>query len=126
MSTFADSSVRKRPTSLRKKIYRVFVGRPASHPKLGRPNKYSDAGGSTRPLVHLFTKIKGANMKAKLTTILTLIIILFAALVFPSRLSAQDKHNQYRIFNLGNLSGTASGGNNINKIRWGIWGADET
>ncbi len=65
-------------------------------------------------------------MKAKFTTSLTLIIILFAALVFPSRLSAQDKHDRYRVFNLGNLSGTASEGNTINNIGWAIGAADQS
>jgi probable HAF family extracellular repeat protein len=65
-------------------------------------------------------------MKFKLRTSLTVIIVLFAALVFPSRLSAQDKHDRYGVFNLGNLSGTASEGNTINNIGWAIGAADQS
>jgi probable HAF family extracellular repeat protein len=65
-------------------------------------------------------------MKLKLATSLTVIIVLFAALVFPSQLPAQDKHDRYRVFNLGNLSGTASEGNTINNIGWAIGAADQS
>ena len=65
-------------------------------------------------------------MKFKLTSSVTVMILLFAALVFPSRLSAQDSHDRYRVFNLGNLSGTASEGNTINNIGWSIGAADQS
>jgi probable HAF family extracellular repeat protein len=52
--------------------------------------------------------------------------LLFAALVLPLRLAAQEQADHYRLFNLGNLSGTASEGNTINNIGWAIGAADQT
>ena len=65
-------------------------------------------------------------MKFRATTCLAAMILLFAALLFPPRLSAQDRHDRYRVFNLGNLGGTASAGNTINNIGWAIGAANQS
>src|ERR1700677_1791982 len=65
-------------------------------------------------------------MKSRIRTCLIAMIVLFAALVLPLRLAAQEQPNHYRLFNLGNLSGTASEGNTINNIGWAIGAADQS
>jgi len=65
-------------------------------------------------------------MKSWIVTSITTMALLFAALVVPVRLAAQEQADHYRLFNLGNLSGTASEGNTINNIGWAIGAADQT
>jgi probable HAF family extracellular repeat protein len=65
-------------------------------------------------------------MKSWIVTFVTTMALLFAALVLPLRLAAQEQADHYRLFNLGNLSGTASEGNTINNIGWAIGAADQT
>ena len=65
-------------------------------------------------------------MKSWIVTSITTMALLFAALVVPLRLAAQEQADHYRLFNLGNLSGTASEGNTLNNIGWAIGAADQT
>ena len=65
-------------------------------------------------------------MKSWIVTSITTMALLFAALVVPVRLAAQEQADHYRLFNLGNLSGTASEGNTLNNIGWAIGAADQT
>ena len=65
-------------------------------------------------------------MKSRIRTCLIAMIVLFAALVLPLRLAAQEQPDHYRLYNLGNLSGTASEGNTINNIGWAIGAADQS
>jgi probable HAF family extracellular repeat protein len=46
------------------------------------------------------------------------LVALFAALVIPSRLAAQDQRQQYAVTDLGTLGGTFSGTNGINNRGW--------
>jgi probable HAF family extracellular repeat protein len=64
-------------------------------------------------------------MKSKILTCLTAMIVLLATLMFPVRLAAQEQPDHYRLFDLGNLGGTASEGNTINNIGWAIGAADQ-
>jgi probable HAF family extracellular repeat protein len=65
-------------------------------------------------------------MKSRIVRYMTTMALLFVALVLPLRLAAQEQPVHYRLFNLGNLSGTASEGNTINNIGWAIGAADQT
>src|ERR1700723_3279043 len=65
-------------------------------------------------------------MKSWIVTFITTMALLFAALVLPLRLAAEEQGNHYRLFNLGNLSGAAGEGNTINNIGWAIGAADQT
>ncbi|MGA8553962.1 MAG: DUF3466 family protein [Candidatus Acidiferrales bacterium] len=63
-------------------------------------------------------------MKFSTLTGVSAMLALSAAITLPPRAHAQNFPNNYRVVNLGNLSGTVSAGNTLNNIGWSMGSAD--